>query len=91
MAEKKAAILEEARQKGRDVEKKDLADRDLLTLLIRANMATDVPESQRLSDDEVLARELLSFSHTSYTRYSHNYPHQRFQRESTWYAVDRSC
>jgi hypothetical protein len=40
--------------------------RDLLTLLVKANMATDLPESQRLSDDDVLARMfkvalLLSF------------------------------
>ena len=58
MAEKKAAILADAQQKGRGVEKKDLADRDLLSLLIKANMATDIPESQRLTDEEVLAREL---------------------------------
>jgi hypothetical protein len=30
--------------------------RDLLSLLVRANMATDIPESQRLSDQDVLAR-----------------------------------
>ena len=61
MVEKKAAILAEARQKGREVERKDVTDRDLLTLLIKANMATDIPESQRLSDEEVLARKLLWF------------------------------
>ena len=57
IAEKKAAILAESREKGKAVERKDLQERDLLTLLIRANMATDIPESQRLTDDEVLARE----------------------------------
>lgn len=31
--------------------------RDLLTLLTRANMDPSVPESQRLSDEEILARE----------------------------------
>ncbi|KAJ7053952.1 cytochrome P450 [Mycena amicta] len=44
--------------------KKDLADpasgfgggRDLLSLLVRANTAKDVQESQRLSDDDVLAQ-----------------------------------
>ena len=56
IAEKKAAILAETREKGH-VERKDMAERDLLTLLIRANLATDVPESQRLTDDEVLARK----------------------------------
>ncbi|KAF7358404.1 hypothetical protein MVEN_00890600 [Mycena venus] len=30
--------------------------RDLLSLLVRANMASDVPESQRLSEEEVLAQ-----------------------------------
>ena len=53
VAEKKAALLAE---KGTGVERKDITDRDLLTLLIRANMATDIPESQRLTDEEVLAR-----------------------------------
>nr|BAL05140.1 cytochrome P450 [Phanerodontia chrysosporium] len=51
--QRKAAILAE---KGKDVERKDLTGRDLLTLLIRANMATDIPEDQRLSDEEVLAQ-----------------------------------
>ena len=55
--EKRAAILAESREKGRGVERKDLRERDLLTLLIKANMATDIPESQRLTDEEVLARE----------------------------------
>lgn len=35
--------------------------RDLLSLLVRANMETDLPESQRMSDNDVLARtQLLS-------------------------------
>ena len=57
IAEKKAALLARAREKGRGVQRKDMADRDLLSLLIKANMATDIPESQRLSEEEVLARE----------------------------------
>lgn len=32
------------------------SSRDLLSLLVRANMATDVPESQRMSDKDVLAQ-----------------------------------
>lgn len=51
--EKKAAILAEA---SAGVEKKDVQGRDLLTLLMKANMATDIPESQRLSDEDVLAQ-----------------------------------
>jgi cytochrome P450 len=37
-------------------EKDDKPERDLLSLLIRANMDADLPENQRLSDDDVLAR-----------------------------------
>ena len=62
IAEKKAAIRADIAQKGRGMERKDVTDRDLLTLIIKANMATDIPESQRLTDDEVLARK----SHNSY-------------------------
>lgn len=60
IAEKRAALLAESREKGRGVERKDLKERDLLTLLIKANMATDIPESQRMTDEEVLARECCS-------------------------------
>ncbi|KAI0736247.1 cytochrome P450 [Fomitopsis betulina] len=52
--EKKAEIMKatSSGEKGDDT----LHSRDLLTLLIKANMATDVPESQRLSDEDVLAQ-----------------------------------
>lgn len=40
-------------------EKGNLQSRDVLTLLIKANMATDLPESHRLSDEDVLAREQI--------------------------------
>jgi hypothetical protein len=33
--------------------------RDLLSLLVRANTSKDLPASQRLSDEDVLARTLL--------------------------------
>jgi hypothetical protein len=33
--------------------------RDLLSLLVRANTAKDIPASQRLSDEDVLARKLF--------------------------------
>ncbi|KAI0741702.1 cytochrome P450 [Daedaleopsis nitida] len=56
LAERKAGILHESSEKARTLEKKDVQGRDLLTLLIKANMATDVPESQRLSDEEVVAQ-----------------------------------
>ncbi len=51
--EKKAAILSESTA---GVEKKDIQGRDILTLLLKANLATDIPDNQRISDDEVLAR-----------------------------------
>ena len=60
--EKKAAISRERAEKSEQekpfdgVERRDLRSRDLLTLLLKANMATDIPESQRLSDEDVLAR-----------------------------------
>jgi hypothetical protein len=38
------------------IEKSSLQGRDLLSLLVRANMATDIPESQRITDEDVLAR-----------------------------------
>ena len=39
------------------VEKKDVVGRDLLTLLLKANMAIDIPDHHRLTDEEVLARK----------------------------------
>lgn len=38
------------------VEKKDIQGKSLLALLVKANMASDLPENQRLSDEEVLAQ-----------------------------------
>ena len=60
IAEKKAAILAEQNALGKEKEglaSKDVKGRDLLTLLIKANMAVDIPDHQRLSEEEVLARE----------------------------------
>ncbi|KAI0360870.1 cytochrome P450 [Trametes cingulata] len=52
--EKKASILRAASEKHADgVERKDVQGRDLLSLLVKANMATDLPDSQRLSDADV--------------------------------------
>ena len=60
--EKKAEIqreMSESKLKGGSgsVARDDVQGRDLLTLLLKANMATDIPDSQRLSDEDVLARE----------------------------------
>ncbi|KIK78551.1 hypothetical protein PAXRUDRAFT_834515 [Paxillus rubicundulus Ve08.2h10] len=51
----KAAVLPDAMDKG-GIEKGSIHGRDLLTLLVKANMATDIPENQRLSDKDVLAQ-----------------------------------
>ncbi|KAI0357855.1 cytochrome P450 [Trametes cingulata] len=57
IAEKKAAILRESSEKkDAGVGREKLQGRDLLTLLLKANMATDIPDSQRLSDDDVIAQ-----------------------------------
>ncbi|CDO71507.1 hypothetical protein BN946_scf184910.g6 [Trametes cinnabarina] len=57
IAQKKAEILRESSgKKNANVGRQSLQGRDLLTLLIKANMATDIPDSQRLSDEDVLAQ-----------------------------------
>nr|BAK09517.1 cytochrome P450 [Postia placenta] len=55
IAEKKAAVRQAA-QSGEKNAGSELRSRDLLTLLIKANMSPDIPEDQRLSDDDVLAQ-----------------------------------
>lgn len=57
---KAAVISSHSTEKGVPIEKSSLQGRDLLSLLVRANMATDIPENQRISDEDVLAR-MLSF------------------------------
>ncbi|KAG1767613.1 cytochrome P450 [Suillus placidus] len=53
----KAAVLSShGAEKGGSIEKSSLQGRDLLSLLVRANMATDIPENQRISDEDVLAQ-----------------------------------
>jgi hypothetical protein len=42
---------------GGKVARKDFTSRDILSVLVRANMADDLPESNRLEDHEILARE----------------------------------
>jgi len=43
-------------------EKADTIDtRDLLSLLLRSNMNTDIPENQRMSDEDVIARMVFSY------------------------------
>ncbi|EMD33503.1 hypothetical protein CERSUDRAFT_118076 [Gelatoporia subvermispora B] len=54
--EKKADVMKSVASEKAGVKREDLHGRDLLTLLIRANMATDLPESLRLSDEDVLSQ-----------------------------------
>ncbi|KAJ8489630.1 hypothetical protein ONZ51_g2815 [Trametes cubensis] len=54
--DRKAAVLREVTGQRGTIDKKDLPGKDLLTLLIKANMATDIPEHKRLSDEEVLSQ-----------------------------------
>jgi hypothetical protein len=55
----KAAIV--AAEKDGPIMKDGLRGRDLLSLLIKANMATDIPDSQKLSDRDVLARVYIIY------------------------------
>ena len=53
-------LLEKSKKSLQTVEKVDkstLKGRDILTLLLRANMATDLLEHQRMSDEEVVSRK----------------------------------
>ena len=59
LRDSKAAVVADDGTGGK-VEKSTFKRRDLLSLLIRANMSTDLPPSQRMTDDEVLARKYLS-------------------------------
>ena len=52
---KKAAIIGTGR-----LDKRSIQGKDLLALLIKANMAEDVPDNQRLTDEEVLSGRFIS-------------------------------
>ena len=41
------------------IEKHDVQEHDLISLLIKSNVASDMPESMRMSDSEILARKCL--------------------------------
>ena len=63
IAEKKAAVLSAHSQKRGDactIERHEFESKDLLTLLIKSNMAADMPDNQRLSEEDILAREFLT-------------------------------
>ncbi|KAF9235974.1 cytochrome P450 [Melanogaster broomeanus] len=51
----KAAARAGAKETG-EIDKSSIHGRDLFSQLVKANMATDIPKSQRLSDEDVLAQ-----------------------------------
>ncbi|KAI0824809.1 cytochrome P450 [Trametes gibbosa] len=56
VTDRKTATMRAAMETHHSIKRKDLQGRDLLTLLIKANLATDVPESQKLSDVDVFGQ-----------------------------------
>ena len=52
--ERKRLVLGESA--GGKVTKDDVQGKDVLSILVRANLATDIPEQSRLSDADMLAR-----------------------------------
>ena len=51
-------LMEKQKEKG-GIVRNAMEGRDVLTLLLKANMATDIPDNQRLSYEDVLARMWL--------------------------------
>ena len=76
LRDSKAAMVADE-ETGGEFKKSAFKRRDLLSLLVRANMSTDLPPSQRMTDDDVVARKYLclhfQISHTD----EHNFrgPH----------------
>ncbi|KAH9169230.1 cytochrome P450 [Lactarius sanguifluus] len=55
--DKKAAVLAKLSSDASGVvEKHDVQGHDLLSLLIKSNIASDIPESKRMSDEEILSQ-----------------------------------
>lgn len=59
LRDSKAAVQKESLENGKAQSKDTWRRRDLLSLLLKANMATDLPPSQRMSDADVVARECV--------------------------------
>lgn len=60
--ERKDAVLGKKQKVGRKDEDEhgELVGRDLLSALVQANMDTELPDNQRMNDEDVLARKLTS-------------------------------
>ncbi|KAI0289361.1 cytochrome P450 [Russula brevipes] len=54
--DRKTAIFAEHSAGSGAVEKQDVSGHDLLSLLVRSNIAADMPENMRLSDSEILSQ-----------------------------------
>jgi hypothetical protein len=78
-------LLYESRRKIAEGKSADsTALRDLLSLLVRANMAKDISDAQRLSEEDVLARTSSSWV----TYHSVEVKIQRY-RHSSWQGMKR--
>jgi len=54
----KSAVLAKCNVDGSGaIGMQDVQGHDLLSLLIKSNIASDIPESMRMSDSEILSRE----------------------------------
>ncbi|KAG9016558.1 hypothetical protein FRB90_003030 [Tulasnella sp. 427] len=53
--ERRAAVLAAANSDG-SVEQKSVVGKDLLSVLIKSNMATDIKDSERMNDEEVIGQ-----------------------------------
>ncbi|KAG8902487.1 hypothetical protein FRC00_005950 [Tulasnella sp. 408] len=71
--DKRAAIEAISGSKG-GVEKKTVEGLDLLSVLIKANMATDVKESERMSDEEVMGRHETTATSITWLLYDLSLP-----------------
>ena len=56
---RKKAVIGEIDSAG-EKDTSELRGRDLLSALVRSNMDTELPDSQRMSDEDVLARAYRS-------------------------------
>ncbi|KAF5344274.1 hypothetical protein D9758_012335 [Tetrapyrgos nigripes] len=59
-------LVTDAKKLAELPEEKDTKSRDLLTLLVRSNMNTSIPEHQRMKDEDVLARHETTSTSTSW-------------------------
>lgn len=72
--DRKTAVHAECNVTGSGaVGRQDVGGHDLLSLLIKSNIAADMPESMRMSDSEILSREhIVPFPNLSNRSYNNN-------------------